>query len=125
MNLIIDIGNTATKIAFFKERELVQFQSLEGFPEQQLLLLINDTQYKKVIISSVKNSSSTFSSALSQEKVLILSNTKKLPIQIDYATPHTLGVDRIAAAVGAKVLSQSQCCVLRFRFLHHQRVDKC
>ncbi len=104
MNLIIDIGNTATKIAFFKERELVQSKVLDGFPEQEVLSAINDVRFKKVILSSVKLFSNYFTSALAQEKVLLLSNTVKLPIKINYATPHTLGVDRIAAAVGATVL---------------------
>jgi type III pantothenate kinase len=104
MHLIIDIGNTATKIAFFKDRELLQSNVLQGFPEQQLLSIINDAQFKKVILSSVKHFSHDFTAALSKEKVLLLSSTTKLPIQINYATPHTLGVDRIAAAVGATVL---------------------
>jgi type III pantothenate kinase len=104
MNLIIDIGNTATKIAFFKERELVQSNVLQGFPEQAVLSTINDAKFNKVIISSVKNFTNDFTAALPKDKVLILNNTTKLPIAINYATPNTLGVDRIAAAVGAKVL---------------------
>ena len=104
MNLIIDIGNTTTKIAFFKEKELVQSKTLEGFPEQELLSMINDGQFKKVIISSVKNFTNDFTAALPVDKVLVLSNNTKLPIAINYATPNTLGEDRIAAAVGARVL---------------------
>jgi type III pantothenate kinase len=33
-----------------------------------------------------------------------LDSTTKLPIQNNYSTPHTLGLDRIAAAVGANML---------------------
>lgn len=108
MNLIIDIGNTATKIAFFKEKELVQSKAIEGFPEMEVLKLINDHQYHKVIISSVKHFSSEFSAALPKGKVLLLSSETKLPIAINYATPNTLGVDRIAAAVAAASLFPKQ-----------------
>ena len=104
MNLIIDIGNTATKIAFFKERELVRSKVLDGFPEQEVLSAINDVRFKKVILSSVKHLSNDFSTALPMNKMLLLNKETKLPIAINYATHHTLGSDRIATAVGATVL---------------------
>ena len=38
----------------------------------------------------------------------LLSYRSRLPITIDYDTPETLGMDRVAAAVGARVLSSSK-----------------
>ncbi len=37
-------------------------------------------------------------------RLLILSRSTRLPIKIDYATPSTLGLDRVALAVGAAML---------------------
>ena len=38
------------------------------------------------------------------ERFHLLSYRSKLPIKIDYETPHTLGMDRVAAVVGAREL---------------------
>ncbi len=41
-------------------------------------------------------------------RLLILSRSTILPIQIDYATPSTLGLDRVALAVGASMLYKGE-----------------
>lgn len=104
MHLAIDIGNTNTKVGWFENAELSNTKIYEAFPEEELLKLIAAQNCKGAIISSVKKLSPEFVQGLSQKRILIFSGTTLLPIKIDYATPHTLGVDRIAAAVGAKLL---------------------
>lgn len=42
-----------------------------------------------------------------KEHFHLLSYRSRLPISIDYDTPETLGMDRVAAAVGARILSRS------------------
>ncbi len=41
-------------------------------------------------------------------RLLILSRSTRLPIKIDYATPSTLGLDRVALAVGAAMLYEGE-----------------
>ena len=52
--------------------------------------------------------SGEFLKSLAEHQVLIFSAETPLPIQLAYATPHTLGADRIAAAVGANSVFPKQ-----------------
>ena len=52
----------------------------------------------KLLISSVRQNEPK---EFPQEKTAWLNSKTLLPISIDYQTPHTLGLDRIASAVGA------------------------
>ena len=58
---------------------------------------------EKAIISSVIMETPELLEAISglQCPVVRFSNSMQLPLEINYRTPHTLGSDRIAAAVGA------------------------
>ncbi len=113
MHLAIDIGNTNTKVAYFDKGKLINAQLYEALPEVELLQLMASEKSARAIVSSVKKLSPEFLKKTEQKKVLIFSNTTALPIQIDYTTPQTLGVDRIAAAIGAQSLFPQQhvlCC---------------
>ena len=46
------------------------------------------------------------------ERLHILTSRSRLPIALDYATPHTLGPDRIAAACGAWQAFPGQNCLV-------------
>ena len=98
MNLIIDIGNTRTKVACFREDDLVWQESLVSFNElsEKKLLAI-----KNVIISSVTDESQNNLILQKFSKAIILSEKTNLPIYNLYKTPITLGKDRLANAVGA------------------------
>ncbi|MFM7023472.1 MAG: type III pantothenate kinase [Flavobacteriales bacterium] len=104
MPLAIDIGNTNTKVAWFSERKINDTRVFEAFPEAGLLTILDDPDCGRAIISSVKKLTPDFLVHLRQRKVLLFSASTPLPIKIDYSTPDTLGVDRIAAAVGAAAL---------------------
>ncbi|MBQ2858244.1 MAG: type III pantothenate kinase [Bacteroidaceae bacterium] len=103
MNLVIDIGNTASKIAVFEKGEIKDVirssnQSLEG-----LAALCNRYPIRKGILSSVISISENIRRQLSQLPFPILEFTYQTPVPIRnlYETPQTLGVDRLAAAVAA------------------------
>jgi type III pantothenate kinase len=108
MRLAIDIGNTNTKVAYFEQGKLRDTHVYEAFPEEELLRLLSDKQCDKAIVSSVKKLSPAFLKSIDQNQVLIFSSDTPLPLKIEYATPKTLGVDRIAAATGAKALFPKQ-----------------
>jgi len=106
MNLVIDIGNSLSKLALFKGNEQVEFASTEKL---NLVFLQNFLQKKKdiksAILSSVINHSNEIDAFLKKNFFFIeLSATTKLPMKNQYKTPETLGKDRLAAAVGANHL---------------------
>lgn len=53
------------------------------------------------IFSSVGNNLEEITSTFTGADITILTRTTPLPLAIDYATPETLGMDRLAAAAGA------------------------
>lgn len=104
--LAIDIGNSRTKFGLFQGRELVK---LVHIPNNELVLnrsLLLDWKPSSIIVSSVNKEAET-ELRLHELKIPIvyLNYKTKLPIEIAYETPETLGKDRIAAVVGAKSLA--------------------
>jgi type III pantothenate kinase len=115
MNLVIDIGNTNTKIALFKKTSLFQNIRIEKVTERILDELFNDYSIEKIIISKVgKNLSAEIKRVIQNRKIetVYLSHQTSLPIQNNYQTPETLGQDRIAAVVGSYELFNSESCLV-------------
>lgn len=103
MYLAIDIGNTLQKAAVFSSAgemlTLVSEQKLQGTIVSQLL---DDFNITHSILSSVGAERSDIQQLLSgRTNSLRFTHTTPIPIQIDYQTPQTLGLDRIASAVAA------------------------
>jgi type III pantothenate kinase len=107
LNLIIDIGNTRTKVALFNQGELMISFPVDPFTTKELEFILNDyPTIECAIVSSVKKNQEELMSALKNKIPFIidLDHNTKLPIENCYETPETLGKDRIAAAVGANKL---------------------
>ncbi len=107
MNLVIDIGNSRTKTAIFSESRLVGSFIYEELSSVHLTDLTNKyPEIDKVILSSVSTVSKTLLSRLKSGFAffLELNHLTPVPLQINYRTPETLGLDRVAAAIGATVL---------------------
>lgn len=103
MNLIIDVGNTRIKIAVFNEGELIHNEIItqEKFLQKALELIIK-YECRRGVISSVGTSNKSEIKVLKSKLDLIQLNSEtKIPFINKYATPKTLGVDRIALASSA------------------------
>jgi len=101
-NLIIDIGNTLTKIAVFGRDDLLRAEHYPVVQESVLLALIDQYQVDKAIISSVKKEIESWRSALEGRVDLeYFSVGMTAGIRNQYKTPQTLGLDRLAAVIGA------------------------
>jgi type III pantothenate kinase len=97
-NLIIDIGNTRIKSALFEKKELKdEFVHLNL---EEALEFWSKLIFEQCMVSSVKWSESELNAVLPFE-FRILNHDTKLPIRNKYGSPKTLGLDRIAAAIGA------------------------
>ncbi|MGB0891455.1 MAG: type III pantothenate kinase [Flavobacteriaceae bacterium] len=103
MNLIIDVGNTRVKAAVYeKDTCLEQFVFSVGRIISETKKILKKHQINSGIISSVAKISSK-----KKEKMLQLVNfielnaQTKVPFKNLYATPKTLGVDRIALVSAA------------------------
>jgi type III pantothenate kinase len=103
MNLIVDIGNTSTKLALFEEKVCISQNRINELSCKELDNILTGKQVQKAIVSSVKTLPPFISDLLfsSIPSVHILSYKSSFPFRIEYDTPETLGTDRIAAVAGA------------------------
>lgn len=106
INLCIDIGNTRTKAAIFKDNLLIHIQSFTSFSIQQFHSLTKEYTIQSIMLSSVAKEENTLVSYLEKQADFFvnLSHTTPIPITNVYATPQTLGKDRLAAVIGANEL---------------------
>lgn len=111
MNLVIDIGNTRSKFFLFAEKEgqMLAHKVADGSSLRELEeFTMNEIQSSEdkitgAIVSSTVDISSEARSRLDALPYPVLYFTPDIPIPIgnQYATPNTLGTDRLAAAIGA------------------------
>jgi type III pantothenate kinase len=95
----IDIGNSQIKVGLFDKDKL---HCAENVEPGNLLLFLRQHLVENVIISIVGDDDSLVSDLVQDfPKLLLLKPDTPVPINIDYKTPQTLGIDRVAAAVGA------------------------
>ena len=107
MNFAIDLGNTSAKCGIFEGSELVE--KLEGLSIDQLIDTINGRLPTNVILSSVHQEVTAIANKIVKEvNCLIMSHNVPIPIENEYLTKDTLGLDRLAGAVGANNLFPNQ-----------------
>ena len=109
--LIVDAGNSRIKVAIVNDEKISQF---EVFSEANLVnfeFFLNQFNYSKSLISSVKSDSETQLLKSKLKNCLDLKNAF-IPLEIDYKTKNTLGSDRIANAVAAKFKAQKGALVI-------------
>lgn len=111
MNLIVDIGNTRTKVAVVNKNMIIETFIFDEFNEKEFNnVLDKHPNIEKAIVSSTKHKVNAWVEMLNKRigYVLELDHLTPLPIQNLYETPETLGKDRLAAAVGANHLFPNQ-----------------
>ena len=110
LNLIIDIGNTSTKVAIFDNKNIIEetTDKLENIAKK--IQKINETQQiKHCIISSVVSDTGAFLAACQKHfPTILLSSETPIPISNLYQTPKTLGNDRVACAVALHTQFQNE-----------------
>ena len=110
MNLIIDIGNTLTKLALFDKNNLVRQKTVPNLSANELInFIIDPHNIDSAILSAVKNYPEALKNYCIDNFYFIgLTEETAIPLLNRYQTPETLGRDRIAAATGANHLFPDQ-----------------
>ena len=105
LRLAIDQGNSSTKLSVFDDEKIVAAERHDILSVAALDDLTNRFNIASAIYSSVVGNNNEILNLLETKRIrhFIVDETLPLPITIDYATPHTLGHDRIAVAAGAAV----------------------
>ena len=102
--LTIDQGNSAAKMALWRDDELMALAIEEKLTAKAVSAFINGHgRVHAAMYCSVAEKGERIVAAVEGhcDKVMRLSSDTPVPITIDYRTPATLGTDRVAAAVGA------------------------
>ena len=103
MNLVVDIGNSSTKVALFDDGRKLSVSRIKVLSLKELEQELSDPKIDKAIISSVRKLPSSILDLFRSKIPYVhqLSHKSKLPFRIEYETPETLGTDRLAGVAGA------------------------
>ncbi len=108
MNITIDVGNSKTKVGIFDDKQnLVQNYTYTNFGMRELNYLIKKFPITKGIIAAVAETP-LWEKRSMPIKLLHFTNHTPIPITNAYLTPKTLGLDRLAAAVGAYATAKGE-----------------
>jgi len=101
MNLVLDIGNSSAKFGVFQNGRMIS--KMGSVAHKGIVATIKNKNPQNMIVSAV----GIYDNNLPEVpgKSIQLSTKTALPITLNYDTRESLGVDRIAAAVGASVLN--------------------
>jgi type III pantothenate kinase len=112
-NLVIDIGNTLTKVAVFNNRTISELKVFEQFDTTILQKYFNGNEINHVIISSVDQEISDMEYIVQTYcKYFRFSTGISTRIINHYQSPQTLGLDRFAAVIGAEAILPSRNCLV-------------
>ncbi len=112
--LTIDIGNTAVKGSVFEDGKLLESILLETRDAEAIGILARRHSPDGAICCCVGQDADDFVAEMETEtglEVMQLTHDTPLPIDVKYATPGTLGLDRIAAAAGASLIADNAIVV--------------
>lgn len=112
-NLVIDIGNTNSKLAVFDHQTMVHFQRLKELDEISLQSLIETYQVKNATVSSVSRDVTALGNFLSRSvRYIPFTTAINTGIKNHYQTQPTLGLDRWAKVIAAKGLYAGANCLM-------------
>jgi type III pantothenate kinase len=113
-NLVIDIGNTNSKVAVFREKMLVFFKSLEENPEDELKEIIKKYDIVNTTFSSVKQDVSSEITAVLEANThyTVFSTQVNTGVKNYYQSLSTLGQDRWAKVIAVHQQFPGQNCLV-------------
>jgi type III pantothenate kinase len=113
MNLVVDIGNTRTKIAFFENNELVEKAILETGALGELSTATKGLTIDGAILSATGLDTEGVENFLQSHYPFVkFDHATPIPIKNKYKSPETLGKDRLAAVIAAKTMFPKDNCLV-------------
>ncbi|MFA0961613.1 type III pantothenate kinase [Roseivirga sp. BDSF3-8] len=107
MHIVVDIGNTRIKTGEFIGQKMSVTHIFDTLDECRIYL--QTVKWDAAIASSVSTDSRELFACFSEShKVIYFDHTTPIPLTVAYRTPHTLGLDRLAAACGAATLHPAE-----------------
>ena len=106
ITLCIDIGNTLTKLAIFRNNEMTDFRIIDINNFLTVDHLIQDSHVEAAIISNVSDLPDALLKTIGEKvnRWMVLDHQLPLPFENCYETKETLGKDRLAAVSGGQYL---------------------
>ena len=112
-NLVIDVGNTNSKIAVFNSRTLVSYESVRKLDPRRIAALLEQYAINSATVSSVNEEEVEVKELLRAHSRYIEFSTHVNPgIKNNYKTPDTLGLDRWAKVIAAYRLYPGEACFI-------------
>ncbi len=110
-NLVIDIGNSSVKYGIFSEDTLEFTGRVAALAALQQRLA--DIPIENILVSSVAtDKTEELKQFRYQGKIIYLNYQTPVPVTNLYKTPETLGVDRLAAVIGANYIYPDNNCLV-------------
>ena len=100
-NIAVDIGNTRIKSGEFEDGQLVKVEHWDSLIQMHA---IKKELVERWIFCTVRGNRYEIEQVFQDSNFLYLDHKTSIPIRLDYKTPETLGMDRVAALVGAQTL---------------------
>lgn len=112
-HLVIDIGNSRTKVAIFNDQKLIFRDVVEHLNAELLEEYLKDEAIQQSVISSVKDEINSLEEMLSgRTEYIRFSASLKTGVINQYKSPETLGLDRLAGVIGARALFPGNNCLV-------------
>ena len=111
-SLVADIGNSFSKIALFREQELVRFERMEVLTQEEIKIFLDGITPNTIGIASVGDRDVVIAPSFRPfGDPVFISSMSALPISTVYGSRDTLGVDRIANAVAIRTLAAGRAAL--------------
>ncbi len=105
LDLVLDVGNTLTKFAVFQGDRILERRTATTGNLAALVGALGGTRPSRIAVGSVSTPDEPLLEHLrSLAPTLVISGTTPTPLRSAYTTLSTLGVDRLANAVGAAAM---------------------
>jgi len=110
--VVIDIGNTAVKVAYFENHEITRVQRSEINPFEFDALLKHVRETHENVVVAASGPRMNLENFEHRSTVFEITHATRLPISVDYETPATVGLDRLANAVMAQKMFPNQAVLV-------------
>lgn len=112
-NLIVDIGNTRTKLAIYENKKQVSYQAFLNENQEDILFFLEQCNATNCMITATGKMPQPVQEYLKNHFLCIeINEFTELPFTVAYKTKNTLGDDRVAAICGAKSLFPETNCLV-------------